>query len=61
MRKRGWSATITGKSHLKFEYEKTGAIVFHGGTPGDVRSEKNLMARVMRIEAEAEEKEEAAP
>lgn len=54
MRKRGWTVTMTGKSHLRFKYEKTGDVVFHGGTPADVRSEKNLMARVQRIEAAAE-------
>jgi len=51
MNKRGWTVTVTGKSHLRFQYCKTGDVIFHGGTPADRRSEKNLMARVRRIEA----------
>lgn len=53
MKERGWKHTITGKSHIKFVYGRTGAIIIHSGTPSDVRSEKNLLARAKRAEESA--------
>jgi predicted RNA binding protein YcfA (HicA-like mRNA interferase family) len=53
MHERGWTHSITGKSHIKFVYGKTGAVVIHSGTPSDTRSEKNLLARAKRAEEEA--------
>lgn len=44
---------ITAKSHIRFVYGRTGAIIIHSGTPSDTRSEKNLMARAKRAEESA--------
>lgn len=54
MKRRGWVATTTANSHLRFVYEKTGEFLFHSGTPSDRRSIKNFLARAKRIEAGAE-------
>ncbi|WNL50741.1 HicA-like toxin [Ruegeria phage RpAliso] len=53
MKKRGWTYVHTGKGHLKFIYQKTGDFIFHPSTASDHRAEKNLMARVIRVEAQA--------
>lgn len=52
MKERGWTYTVTGRNHLKFVHRKTGHILFHGGTPSDWRSQKNLLAHASRIESE---------
>ncbi len=43
----GWTARKTGAGHWRFQ-APSGALVFTGSTPGDVRALANLKARLRR-------------